>query len=130
MKRAGGTTGTAPSTDFTTPTNPADRSINARRQAVLHRSPARSFNRWTGRLGGSDNAPPDAMVEHTRAWARYVAKGLAAEATLGSTKEAKGGTAAALAGGSRCTDKRCCYVATPDLRSLVRSCASGSAGAL
>jgi Replication protein len=38
-----------------------------------------------------DNAPPDAMVENTRAWARYVAKGLAAEATLGSTKEAKGG---------------------------------------
>ena len=38
-----------------------------------------------------ENAPPVEMTEHTRAWARYVSKGLAAEATLGATKEAKGG---------------------------------------
>jgi hypothetical protein len=53
MKRAGRETGTAPLTDFTTPTDPADRSINARPQATLPRSRARSFNRWTGRLGAS-----------------------------------------------------------------------------
>ncbi len=37
-----------------------------------------------------DLTAPDRLVEGTTAWARYISKGLATEATLGATKEAKG----------------------------------------
>ena len=51
MKRAGRETGTAPLTDFTTPTEPADRSINARPQATQPRSRARSST--AGQVGSA-----------------------------------------------------------------------------